>query len=118
MRDIFCITCVPRGIDWAIQVSYCPCLRFHEASVAALGFRKSPYRSHPGTIDQHDCCISIGERQKTVLSKINIKQFSRVAKIHLVNIVIDGFPVTRSKMGNGEPIISEAREPPLSDESH
>ena len=55
---------------------------------------------------------SIGERQKTMLSKINIKQFSRVAKIHLVNIVIDGFPGTRSKMGNGEPIIGEAREPP------
>ena len=52
-----------------------------------------------------------------MLSKINIKQFSRVAKIHLVNIVIDGFPGTRSKMGNGEPIISEAREPPLSVES-
>ena len=30
-----------------------------------------------------------------MLSKINIKQFSRVAKIHLVNIVIDGFPGTR-----------------------
>ena len=69
-----------------------------------------------GTIDQHDCCISIGERQNHA-SKINIKQFSRVAKIHLVNIVIDGFPGTRSKMGNGEPIISEAREPPLSVES-
>jgi hypothetical protein len=52
-----------------------------------------------------------------MLSKINIKQFSWVAKIHLVNIVIDGFPATRSKMGNGEPIISEAREPPLSVES-
>ena len=47
-----------------------------------------------------------------MLSNINIKQFSRVAKIHLVNIVIDGFPATRSKMGNGEPIIGEAREPP------
>jgi hypothetical protein len=52
-----------------------------------------------------------------MLSKINIKQFSRVAKIHLVDIVIDGFPATRSKMGNGEPIISESGEPTLSVES-
>jgi hypothetical protein len=35
----------------------------------------------------------------------------------LVNIVIDGFPGTRGKMGNGEPIIGEAREPPPSVES-
>jgi hypothetical protein len=52
-----------------------------------------------------------------MLSKINIKQFSRVAKIHLVNIVIDGFPGTRGKMGNGEPIIGEARKPSPSVES-
>jgi hypothetical protein len=52
-----------------------------------------------------------------MLSKINIKQLSRIAKIHLVNIVIDGFPRTRSKMGNGEPIIGEAREPSSSVES-
>jgi hypothetical protein len=53
----------------------------------------------------------IGERQKTMLSKINIKEFSRVGKIHLVDIVIDGFSAMPSKIGNGEPIISEAREP-------
>ncbi len=34
-----------------------------------------------------------------------------VAKICLVNIVIDGFPRTPGKMGNGKPIIGEAREP-------
>jgi hypothetical protein len=52
-----------------------------------------------------------------MLSKIDIKQFSRVAKIYLINIVIDGFPGTPGKVGNGESIIGEAREPPPSVES-
>jgi hypothetical protein len=83
-----------------------------------LGFRESPYRAHAGAIDQHDCCISIGEREKTMLAKITIKQFSRVAKIYLINIVIDGFSGTPGKVGNGEPIIGEAREPPSPVETH
>jgi hypothetical protein len=53
-----------------------------------------------------------------MLSEISIKQFSRVAKIYLVNIVIDGFSGTPGKVGNGEPIIGEAREPPSPVESY
>src|SRR5690349_10522368 len=117
MRDVLSITRVPHGVESSIQARYCPCLRLHEASAQPLRFRQSPYRSHSGAIDQHDRCIVISKRQKTVLAEISIKQFSRIAKVHLINIVIDGFPETAGKIRNREPIIGEARKPPCSVES-
>ena len=39
IRDVFRITCVPHWVESAIQARDCPCLRLHEASALALGFR-------------------------------------------------------------------------------
>ena len=102
---------VPFGRQASPQLFIMHGLAEKSVFLAALGIIERPMLDHFFTVDQHDGSFTLGNAQHAGATHIEVKHFTRISKIELVNIVINRAALAPAHCWNAIAVIGKAGFP-------